>query len=82
MPDKSAIESLKQRLLRDPLSRAFLQLAEEYRKAGLFSEAIRTCMEGLERHPHDHTARIALGRTYHRNSWPIKLIRAASPYRV
>lgn len=59
----SAIESLKERIARDPLSRAFLQLAEEYRKEGRYQEAVKVCMEGLERHPTYHTARISLGRT-------------------
>ncbi len=59
-----SIEALKQRMARDPLSRAFLQLAEEYRKAGRFEEAMRVCQEGLSRHPTYHTARISLGRTY------------------
>jgi len=62
--DKATIESLKERMARDPLSRAFLQLAEEYRKAGRFEEAVQVCNEGLARHPGYHTARIALGRTY------------------
>ncbi len=59
-----SIEVLKQRMARDPLSRAFLQLAEEYRKSGQFEDAVRVCQEGLERHPGYHTARISLGRTY------------------
>ncbi|HEV8702696.1 MAG TPA: tetratricopeptide repeat protein [Candidatus Polarisedimenticolia bacterium] len=59
----SSIESLKERIARDPLSRAFLQLAEEYRKEGRYQEAVRVCLEGLERHPTYHTARISLGRT-------------------
>ncbi|MGH9797509.1 MAG: tetratricopeptide repeat protein, partial [Candidatus Polarisedimenticolia bacterium] len=58
------IESLKERMGRDPLSRAFLQLAEAYRKEGNYEEAVRVCLEGLERHPTYHTARISLGRTY------------------
>ena len=62
--DKATIEALKERMARDPLSRAFLQLAEEYRKAGRFEEAVQVCNEGLARHPGYHTARIALGRTY------------------
>jgi FimV-like protein len=60
----ASIEALKQRIARDPLSRAFLQLAEEYRRSGQFEEAIRVCQEGLARHPAYHTARISLGRTY------------------
>src|SRR3989442_1419270 len=58
------IESLKDRIARDPFSRAFLQLAEEYRKDGKFKEAIDVCLDGLQRHPAYHTARISLGRTY------------------
>jgi tetratricopeptide (TPR) repeat protein len=58
------IESLKERLASDPLSRAFLQLAEEYRKLGRFEEATDVCLQGLKRHPAYLPARIALGRTY------------------
>jgi tetratricopeptide (TPR) repeat protein len=58
------IESLKDRIARDPFTRAFLQLAEEYRKEGRFQEAIQVCLDGLQRHPTYHTARISLGRTY------------------
>ncbi len=58
------IESLKERLAKDPLSRAFLQLAEEYRKLGRFDEATEVCLQGLQRHPAYLPARIALGRTY------------------
>lgn len=64
MKSKDAIEILEERMSRDPLSRAFLQLAEEYRKSGRYDDAVRVCMEGLARHPAYHTARIALGRTY------------------
>ena len=58
------IDSLKDRIARDPFSRAFLQLAEEYRREGRFQEAIEVCLDGLQRHPTYHTARISLGRTY------------------
>ena len=61
---QASIESLKERIARDPLSRAFLQLAEEYRKEGRYQEAVKVCLEGLERHPTYHTARISLGRTH------------------
>jgi FimV-like protein len=61
---KDTIDSLKERMGRDPLSRAFLQLAEEYRKTGQYADAIHVCQEGLARHPAYHTARISLGRTY------------------
>ncbi len=58
------IDGLKDRIARDPFSRAFLQLAEEYRKEGRYNDAIAVCLEGLQRHPTYHTARISLGRTY------------------
>jgi tetratricopeptide (TPR) repeat protein len=58
------VEALKEKMARDPFSRAFLQLAEEYRREGQYDEAIKVCLEGLQRHPAYHTARIALGRTY------------------
>ena len=58
------IDSLKDRIARDPFSRAFLQLAEEYRREARFQEAIDVCLDGLQRHPTYHTARISLGRTY------------------
>ena len=61
---KDTIDALKERMSRDPFSRAFLQLAEGYRKAGRYDDAVRVCQEGLARHPTYHTARIALGRTY------------------
>ena len=61
---QASIDSLKERMARDPFSRAFLQLAEEYRREGQFDEAVRVCLEGLGRHPTYHTARISLGRTY------------------
>jgi pentatricopeptide repeat protein len=60
----ASIEALKEKMGRDPFSRAFLQLAEEYRKEGQYAEAVRVCQEGLARHPAYHTARILLGRTY------------------
>jgi pentatricopeptide repeat protein len=63
-PRNPAVEALKEKMSRDPFSRAFLQLAEEYRRQGEYDEAIKICLEGLQRHPAYHTARIALGRTY------------------
>jgi tetratricopeptide (TPR) repeat protein len=58
----SRIEDLEQRLANDPNSKIFVQLAEEYRKAGLHEQAITTCREGLEKHPNYFSARVALGR--------------------
>lgn len=62
MADLSRIEELKRRVQRDPASIAFAQLAEEYRRAGRFGEAIDTCETGLARHPGYLSARVTLGR--------------------
>lgn len=62
IPTSPRIESLRQRLASDPDSRLFLQLAEEYRRAGALELAARTCREGLEKHPTYHAARVALAR--------------------
>lgn len=49
--------------MKDPSSRTFLPLAEEYRRLGRLAEAEKTCREGLQRHPNYHSARVLLGRT-------------------
>ena len=46
----------------DPASIAFAALAEEYRRAGQFDEAIETCTAGLKRHPAYLSAHVTLGR--------------------
>jgi len=56
------IDELRGRLQKDPASIAFAQLAEEYRRAGRFREAIDTCKAGLKRHPGYLSARVTLGR--------------------
>src|SRR2546427_7050469 len=56
------LEDLKNRWDREPSSRAFLPLAEEYRRLGRLAEAERVCREGLQRYPHYHSARVLLGR--------------------
>ena len=58
----SRIEELEKRLDADPNSRMFVQLAEEYRKAGLLDNAVEICEEGLKKHPQYPSARVALGR--------------------
>ena len=62
MPDNPRIEELRRRVQKDPSSIAFAQLAEEYRRAGHFEEAITTCRTGLARHPGYLSARVTLGR--------------------
>jgi tetratricopeptide (TPR) repeat protein len=62
MADNPRIEELKRRVQADPASIAFAALAEEYRRAGQFTEAIETCRAGLARHPAYLSARVTLGR--------------------
>ncbi len=56
------IEELEKRLAADPNSRMFVQLAEEYRKAGMLQQAIDCCEKGLKKHPQYPSARVLLGR--------------------
>jgi hypothetical protein len=62
MADSPRIEELRRRVQMDPASIAFAALAEEYRKAGRFDEAIATCTAGLQRHPAYLSAHVTLGR--------------------
>lgn len=62
MPDSPRIEELKRRVQSDPASIAFAALAEEYRRADRFEEAIATCTAGLVRHPSYLSAHVTLGR--------------------
>jgi tetratricopeptide (TPR) repeat protein len=56
------IGELRRRVLADPTSIAFAQLAEEFRRAGSYEEAVRVCRQGLARHPSYLSARVTLGR--------------------
>jgi len=60
--DNPRIEELRRRVDKDPASIAFAQLAEEYRRAGEFEEAVRVCESGLAQHPAYISARVTLGR--------------------
>jgi tetratricopeptide (TPR) repeat protein len=60
--DNPRIEELRRRVQKDPASIAFAQLAEEYRRAGLYEDAIDTCRSGLTVHPGYLSARVTLGR--------------------
>ena len=62
MAEDPRIDALRKRLQKDPGSIAFAQLAEEYRRAGRFQEAIDVCQAGLARHPGYLSARVTLGR--------------------
>jgi tetratricopeptide (TPR) repeat protein len=62
MPDHPRIDDLRRRVQKDPASIAFAQLAEEYRRAGQYAEAVETCRAGLAIHPGYLSARVTLGR--------------------
>src|SRR4051812_24453471 len=61
MADSPRIEELKRRVQSDPASIAFAALAEEYRRAARFADAIETCTTGLVRHPSYLSAHVTLG---------------------
>jgi tetratricopeptide (TPR) repeat protein len=62
MAQNPRIEDLRTRVQKDPASIAFAQLAEEYRRAGQFQDAVETCRAGLAIHPGYLSARVTLGR--------------------
>lgn len=62
MSENPRIEELRRRVQKDPASIAFAQLAEEYRRAGSYEDAIATCRAGLAIHPGYLSARVTLGR--------------------
>jgi tetratricopeptide (TPR) repeat protein len=62
MTDNPRIDDLRRRVQKDPASIAFAQLAEEYRRARLFTDAVEVCRAGLAVHPGYLSARVTLGR--------------------
>jgi tetratricopeptide (TPR) repeat protein len=64
MADHSRIDDLRRRVQKDPASIAFAQLAEEFRRAGQFQEAVDVCRAGLEIHPGYLSAHVTLGRAF------------------
>src|SRR5688572_11623748 len=63
MGETSRIEDLKRRVEADPASIAFASLAEEYRRAARFDEAVEASRAGLRFHPTYVSARVTLGRS-------------------
>ncbi|MDQ5856913.1 MAG: tetratricopeptide repeat protein, partial [Acidobacteriota bacterium] len=61
---EARLRDLKKRVEREPRSRFFVPLAEEYRKAGRLPEAIKALEDGLESHPGYVAARVALARAF------------------
>ena len=60
----SRLEELKRILQRDPTSRQFLALAEEYRRQGKVRDAIITLERGLSIHTSSVAAHVSLGKAY------------------
>ncbi len=58
------IDRLATQLAKDPHSKVFLPLAEEYCKVGMWEEAVSVLENGLKYYPGFITAMVALGRAY------------------
>ncbi|MCP9446281.1 MAG: tetratricopeptide repeat protein [Nitrospira sp.] len=58
------IDRLALIVAKEPGSKAFLSLAEEYGKAGMWQEAAAVLEDGLKAYPNFITAMVALGRAY------------------
>ncbi|HSF66554.1 MAG TPA: tetratricopeptide repeat protein [Nitrospiraceae bacterium] len=58
------IDRLAVQLAKDPHSKAFMPLAEEYGKVGMWQEAAAVLEDGLKVYPGFITAMVALGRAY------------------
>jgi len=66
------IDRLATTLAKDRASKVFIPLAEEYGKAGMWSEAAGVLEDGLKYYPGFITAMVALGRAYDQLSQPTK----------
>jgi tetratricopeptide (TPR) repeat protein len=66
------IDRLATALAKEPGSKAFIPLAEEYGKAGMWEEAAAVLEDGLKTYPNFITAMVALGRAYDQLNQPVK----------
>lgn len=71
----SRLEELKKQLGKEPGSRQFLALAEEYRKAGKTREMIETLEGGVVHHPSYVAGIVSLARAYHQAGRPDDALR-------
>lgn len=62
--NSAELDRLATQLAKDPHSKAFMPLAEEYGKAGMWQEAAAVLEDGLKLYPGFITAMVALGRAY------------------
>jgi tetratricopeptide (TPR) repeat protein len=58
------IAKLRERLQKEPTSKLFVALAEEYAKCGSLDEALSVLKEGLRTHPGYLSAHVSLGKVY------------------
>lgn len=68
------IDRLALAVAMDPGSKAFIPLAEEYGKAGMWDEAAAVLEDGLKASPNFIIAMVALGRVYEQLNQPAKAI--------
>jgi tetratricopeptide (TPR) repeat protein len=73
-PNAEAIDKLALIVAREPGSKAFLALAEEYGKAGMWQEAAAILEDGLRHAPGFITAMVTLGRAYEQLGQSVKAI--------
>lgn len=66
------IDRLALAFAKDPGSKVFIPLAEEYGKAGMWEEAVAVLEDGLKNYPGFITAMVALGRAYEQMNQPVK----------
>lgn len=66
------IDRLALAFVKDPGSKVFIPLAEEYGKAGMWEEAVAVLEDGLKLYPGFITAMVALGRAYEQLNQPVK----------
>lgn len=66
------IDRLALVLAKEPGSKVFIPLAEEYGKAGRWEEAVAVLEDGLKTYPGFITAMVALGRAYEQVNQPVK----------
>mgnify|MGYP001572784023 CR=1 FL=1 len=66
------IDRLALALAKDPGSKVFIPLAEEYGKASMWQEAVAVLEDGLKIYPGFITAMVALGRAYEQMNQPVK----------
>ena len=66
------IDRLAMAFAKEPGSKVFIPLAEEYGKAGRWEEAVVVLEDGLKTYPGFITAMVALGRAYEQVNQPVK----------